>query len=124
MNDTDLELLRSLPPEVLQQLMELGGAGDKMSLEQQRMKMGQQLAQPQSGPHSTAGGALGGGIADIIRGGAGGLLQGQGVVNQQKLLEGQQAGRNAYAKSISDFLRMRNQTPAMGASDATMEPLV
>jgi hypothetical protein len=126
MNEADLELLQGLPPEVLQQLMGMGGIPDQMGLEQQRMAMGSQLGQPTSGNHTTAQGAALGGIGDILRGVGGGLMQGQGIVNQQKLLKDQTAGRNQYATSIQDFLRKRRQQPGapMATSDAgLLEPL-
>lgn len=126
MNDTDLELLQGLPPEVLQQLMGLGGAQDAMGLEQQRMAMGADMARPQGGNHTTAGGAVLGGIGDILRSTGGGLMQGMGMAKQQDILKQQGAARNAYAQSIQDFLRRRNQSPVgMGGSDAALlEPLV
>lgn len=126
MNEIDLELLQGLPPGVLEKLMSLGGMPEQMGLEQQRMAMGGQLAQPTSGHHSTAQGAALGGIGDILRGGVGGYLQSKGMMNQQDMMKQQAAGRGQYATSIQDFLRKRQSLPsAPGAGDVLLpEPLV
>lgn len=111
MTDMDLELLQGLPPEVLEQLMGLGSIEGQQGLAQQQMGIAQQYAQPHGRNYTTGQGAAIGGIADALRSGIGGFMQGQGLAEQKGLVGQQQAGRQQYAKSIADFLRNRKTGP-------------
>lgn len=111
--DPELEaLLSQMDPETLKQLLGMGTLDERGQLLQQQMAQAEALRQPQGGNYSSVGGAIGGGIGDVLRGLGGGLAQ-AGLGEQQQALLGQKdMGRNAYVEA----LRQRRQSGVVPGS--------
>lgn len=105
MNGMDLELLGSLPPEALQQLLGMGTLDERGDLLQQQLLQAQALQNPTSGDHSTGMGAALGGLGDVFRSVGGGMQQNKAQGQQLDILGKKDAGRAAFARAASDYLR-------------------
>lgn len=122
----DYELLSQLPPEALEQLLGLGTLDERGGLLQQQLAQAEALRQPRQQQHSTGGGAIGHGIGNLFRGIHGTIQGGQAQAGMQDLMGQKDAGRSAYVRAISDYLRRKSQPqpePALiGPSPSLIEP--
>ncbi len=105
MNDADLALLSSIPPEQLQKMLGLGSMDERGDLIQQQMAQAMALRKPSQVQHSTGMGAAFGGLADVINGATGTYQMGQLQKQQGALLDQKDAGRGDYVKAMTDALR-------------------
>lgn len=109
------DLLNSLPPEVLEQLIGLGTLDEQQALLEQQMQQAQALrGSGMAQGHRTGVGAGLAGLGDVLNGVRGGLdaqrLQGE----MGGLLEQKKKGRSVYA----DLLRRQSPMPDMGTAGA------
>lgn len=112
MTDDLADLLNNLPPEVLDQLLNLGIAGDQGGILDQQIQQAQALRKPSGVPHTTGAGAALGAFADTLNAGAGGVREAQLRKQQQELLAQQVAGRKALLETLR-----RQQPMPQGAGD-------
>lgn len=90
-----------LSPQLLQQLSALGGYGDETGLIEQQMRQAMALRKPGGEHHTTAGGAIFGGLADALNNVLGAREESQ-LRGQQKALIGQRAaGRQAALQALN-----------------------
>lgn len=94
------QLLQGLPPEVLQQLMEMSGIQDQMGLQDQRGGMAQQLRDGAHQQFHTPMGAALGGIGNVIGQVGGTYQQGQALDAKGALIDKAVKGRGSYAELL------------------------
>lgn len=100
-------LLNSLTPEQLQELLGLSTLDEKGGLLEQQMQQAMSLRQHAPSHHTTAGGAIGEGLGNLVSSGVGFMKQGQVQDAQQALLAQKLKGRQAYV----DALRRQQPQP-------------
>ncbi len=126
MDEELMQMLQTLSPEEIQQLMGMGSLDEQGAQLDQQMAQAQALRQPSGENYSTATGAIAGGIGDTIRA-IGGALQTRKIREQQKALTGKKdAGRSLYANTIAgrnvDMNGLGGLQPATAPQGPGMDP--
>lgn len=94
------DLLESMPPEMVDQLLGLSVMGEKGGLLQEQLAQAQAMGQPSGRQFSTGMGAGLGGLGDLLRQLGGGLREKDLRGQQSALLSEKLAGRKALAGLI------------------------
>lgn len=109
-----MALLEYMTPEEQQQLLGMGSIPGRSQLVQGQLDRAQGLMQPQSGRHTTLGGAIGGGLGDVARSLIGGFQTADADKRLAALLAQQDAGRGLYAEALGRPRKMGATGEAAG----------
>ena len=113
----DLDMLQRLLTQTtegmpLEELMKLGILEPQFDIQQRQQAMAHALRQPQENPWAyTPGGALGGGIGNLLNNVAGQVGERRAQGEQQDILEKMVSGRTKFAKQFAQANLMRQGTP-------------
>jgi hypothetical protein len=114
------DILSSLSPEEIHQLMGLSTADEQEAQLQAQLQQAEELRRAKSGAHTTGLGAALGGLGDVVNSGIGAYQQHKLHGQEQDLLGQKRAGREKYLEilrraQLGDQLRGTGGMGDMGA---------
>ena len=111
MRDMYSQLMATMTPEEIEQLLGLSTAEDENAMLQAQLAQAQELARGSGNRYQTAGGAFLGGAGDLLQAIAGHRDQKALRAKQAELISRQGAGRKQLGQSIYNAMRQPGPSP-------------